>query len=773
MEETAQKIGIRASVHAVTEFALMGGDLLPGASAARLLEGIRGHQSLQSVEQEGVVNEVPVRYTVEGERIALTVHGRIDRLHGLSAVEEIKTLYGNAPVEVDRLHRAQAECYGFMVCEQEKLPFIDITVTYLSLSDGELTHFTQTLTRDELKERFLSYVLPYLHYAEKLSDHKLRLAAELKALSFPYGSYRAGQKELATEVYLSVRDKKTLLAQAPTGTGKTMAALFPTLKAMGETHAERIFYLTARTTAGQAAFDAVRKLPLQNLRVVSIVAKDKCCIYETPTCRTGLCPRQMGYYDRLPDALEAAEHQNGLFMREAVRKLADDFLLCPFELSLDLSLLCDMIVCDYNYIFDPRVRLQRYLTGGKRGQVLLIDEAHNLPSRAREMYSAHLSTKDIDHIRRLVPKERRKGSAAYRILSETKKRMVALVQESDLPRAEKELKDELLSLCEGALCALRENADIPFEASGELSLDLASFLYHGERYDDNDFLLYEGGKTFADITLFCADAADKTAAVLKKSRSVILFSATLTPMEFYRKTIGAGDQAKCVYLLSPFPQEHLKVLQMSVSTRYTVREQTLPKVISAILSFVKSKEKGNFMVFFPSFAYMEKAREAIELAGETITLLPQRQNMSEGERAEYLSRFEEHPEETLLGLCVLGSVFAEGVDLPGGRLSGAVIVGVGMPQIGMERETLKRRAEEQYGDGSLYAYVYPGIGKVLQAAGRVIRSEEDFGAILLLDDRYTREPYVSLLPKEWAVERVWNEKEITQKLRAFWQENEQ
>lgn len=760
MTFSVEKTACRASVHAVVEFALMGGDLVPGASAERLLEGVRGHRSLQSVEEEGVLNEVPVRRTVEGQRVSLTVYGRIDRLYGLDMLEEIKTTLGRPLEQGDPLHWAQAECYAHMLCEQEGLPFLGVRLTYLNLSDGDITRLTRTFTREALAERFTRYTEPYLARLDRLDAHRAALRGQMEALAFPYPAYRSGQRELAAEIYRTIRDGKMLLAQAPTGTGKTMAALFPALKGIGQGCVERIFYLTARTTARQAAFDALGLLPAGELRAVALYARESSCAQERPSCRSGLCARQIGYYDRLPAALDEALAQGGSFTRERVRGIADAHDLCPFEFSLDLSLECDVIVCDYNYLFDPRVRLQRYATGGRKGQVLLIDEAHNLPDRARDMYSAALSVRQFDAARRSIEKGRRKEPLYLRLRALCKSICTAAAAGA-LPRAERDARQEIVERCEDALCALQDSDALASETASELSLALSTFLYHSAHWDENDFLLFSGGKTEPTLTLFCADAAQKTAAVLKRSRAAVLFSATLSPMEFYRTLTGASPDAACVYLLSPFPPENLLVLHLPVSTRYAARERTLPRVVSAILALARSRERGNFIVFFPSYAYLAKARELLEASlGPNTELLTQDRQMDETARAQFLARFSPEPTKRLLALCVLGGAFSEGVDLPAERLCGAAIVGVGLPQVGVERETLRTRYEEQYGSGYAYAYAYPGLGKVLQAAGRIIRSESDRGALLLIDDRYSREDYRALLPRQWSPICVHTDAEI-------------
>lgn len=780
-----EKAAARASVHAVVEYALRAGDLAPGASAERLLEGVRGHKSLQSVEEEGVRNEVPLRFCAEGEAVRLTVFGRADRVHGLRRVEEIKTTLDGAPAEAAPLHWAQAECYAHMLCQAEDLPSLEVCVTYLSLADGEITRFVRTHTRQALAEKFEGYVRPYLAWLDGLTRRRAALAAEMRALTFPFPAYRAGQRELAQEIYLAIRDKRMVLAQAPTGTGKTMAALFPALKGIGEGLVERIFYLTARTTARGAAVDALRLLPQGRLRTIVLYAREVLCpqaagsasqaesapragsANQAPDCAPEVCPRARGYFDRLPAALRAARGIAGPLDREDLLRLAEEFCLCPFELSLDIALECDVVVCDYNYLFDPRVRLQRFAAGGRRGQVLLLDEAHNLPDRGRAMYSARLSAREIDAVRASIPRAQRRG-ALYPALRALLRALEEAFGAGDVPRAEPDLREELLSACEAALCALRQDPAAPGGAPRRLALDLAAFLYQAAHFGPDYFLLFEGGKASRVLTLFCADASGEMGKVLRRSRAAILFSATLTPLPFYRALCGAAEGSPCVRLCSPFPPENLLVLHLPVNTRYRARERTLPQVAAAIAALVLSREKGNFIAFFPSHAYLRSALPLLaERLGAEATLLPQAEDMDEAARREFLARFSPEPQGRLLALCAMGGIFAEGVDLPAERLCGAAVVGVGLPQVGLERETLRARYDAVYGDGYAFAYVYPGIGRVLQAAGRVIRTETDRGALLLLDDRYGGADYRGLLPPEWALRRVRSAGEIRALCTAF------
>ena len=771
-----EKAAARASVHAVVEYALRAGDLVPGASAERLLEGVRGHRMLQSAPEPGVENEVPVRAAIAGELVELTVFGRIDRLHEGRRVEEIKTTLGDAPGEPVPVHRAQAECYAHMVCQAQDLPGIEVCVTYVSLADGVLTRFVQTRTREELAAAFASYARPYLAHLEAQARHRAALGQEMRALAFPFPRYRAGQRELAREIYLGIRDRRQVLAQAPTGTGKTMAALFPALKGMGEGLVETVFYLTARTTTRQAAVDALRRLPPGHLRAVVLYAREALCPQaaqtgEMPDCAPEICPRARGYYDRLPQALRAAQDLRGPLEREGLLRLAEEYSLCPFELALDIALDADVIIADYNYLFDPRVRLQRFATGSWRGRVLLLDEAHNLPDRGREMYSARLSSQEIAAVCALIPGPMRRGPL-HRALRRLQKALKDALNAGDVPRsAPCPPPETLLSSCEEALSAFAQDPAAQGAAAGRLRLALTSFLWQAAHVTEDHVLLFSAEGRDKVLTLFCADASGEMRKVLRRARCAVLFSATLTPLPFYRALCGAAEDSACVTLRSPFPRENLLVLHLPVNTRYRARERTLPQVAAAIASLVLSRKNGNFIAFFPSHAYLRAAFPLLAalLQGQAEVLM-QEAEMDEGARQAFLARFSPEPQGRLLGLCAMGGIFAEGVDLVSERLCGAAVVGTGLPQVGLERETLRARYEAVYGAGYDFSYLYPGIGRVLQAAGRVIRSETDRGTLLLLDDRYGAAQTRALLPPEWDIRRVRAPEEIRALCAAFFGE---
>lgn len=759
----------RVAVRTMVETVMLSGSLSAMASSARLLEGIRGHQALQAVTEDGARNEVSVSGVVSSEHIELTVYGRIDRLYGDTRVEEIKTTY----MDSDRLssgdpqHWAQAKCYAYLFCETAQIESIEVSLTYFHLTTGELTTLCESHTRESLAGFYTQLTERYLALLETEFVHERALREDIRTMAFPFPSFREGQYELAAQVYYAIREKSALLAQAPTGTGKTMAVLFPALKALADGHAAKIFYLTARTTQQEAAVHAAKRIHAPHLRAVVISAKEKMCVYDRPICRDGDCPRAEGYYDRLADALRDMEKLDGVFTPDVIRAYAAKHFLCPFELSLDLSLSCDLIICDYNYAFDPRVRLQRFFQNG-RGFVLLVDEAHNLPDRARSMYSAAISLADIVETRRSIPKQQRKGPL-YRALKRLETEFAALYEAIDPPLAQEQPPEELASAIEAALDQLSAES-IPADRAlaRQLNFDLSAFRFVLALYDARYRTLYQGGKSARTITLFCTDASQKLAEVYKKCRSEILFSATLSPFAFYRDLSGVKAETPFLSLPSPFPPENLAVYHLPLDTRFAAREATLSQVCEAICAFARARERGNYLVFAPSHAYLQKLSALLRESLPEVTLLEQSPKMDDEARADFLARFVPDVTGITLGLAVMGGVFAEGIDLPAERLSGAVVVGVGLPQVCLERDVLRDAYEASYQSGFRYAYQYPGMSKVLQAAGRIIRTETDRGALLLIDTRYSLSDYRALLPPHWQIQRVRRIEELSLALQRFW-----
>lgn len=770
---------LRVNVRAIAEFYTEGGDLVStGNAIERMREGVRGHQAIQAAYSADWEHEVSLSLDIESEGLSLRLYGRADGLCRACTppvIEEIKTT--ERPIDLiaaDDIpaHWAQAELYGAMLCEKEDYPFAEIRLTYLNLSGGKVS-FTRTFTRQQLAEKMQTYAAPYAKWLKYLLGWRSVSRPSMRSLPFPFDTYRAGQREMAANIYVALRDSRRLLCQAPTGIGKTAASLYPALKALGEDKIGRIFFLTARTTGQRAAENALNRMREKGLiaRSVTLSAKDKVCLYPGEICSPETCPRARGYFDRRRTALYEALSMQDL-SPAAIEKLSEKHTLCPFEFSLDLSETADIIICDYNYAFDPRVKLQRFFTS-KSDAGLLIDEAHNLASRARSMLSASLSHRAFRDLRARVGKESGRKHPLYKALTpllQAFKELRASFEEettlSDPPAA-------LIEAAQTALPLLGEEMNPAQPWNGELTdcfFSLMDFMRCAEGYSE-DFrtLLIPDGKSMSDVTLWCVNPAPYLAKAMGRVHGAALFSATLSPMPFYRDISGLSEEAgdALLDLPSPFPPENLLVLRAPLPVRYKQREQSMPALARLIRAFLTART-GNYMLFFPSYAYLQQAVEALTpLLPESVRILVQDREMDDSARAAFLAQFQPNPQTTLAGVCVLGGAFSEGIDLPDDLLTGAVIVGTGVPQLGPSNDALRDVYEERFESGYRYAYMYPGLSKVLQAAGRVIRSETDRGAVLLIDSRWTDTEHAKLLPPHWQLETIRSEEALSARLSAF------
>ncbi len=770
---------LRVNVRTLAEFYTEGGDLAPAGNALeRMRDGMRGHQALQAAYPEGWEKEVSLSMDIESEGLPLRLYGRADGLCRVSeppVIEEIKVTERPASeISADDVpaHWAQAHLYGAILAQNEDFPLVQIRLVYLNLSGGR-TAFTRTFTRNQLRELAETYSAPYARWLRTLIGWREISRPSMKALPFPFDAYRTGQREMAANIYIALRDAKRLLCQAPTGIGKTAASLYPAFKALGEDRIGRIFFLTARTTGQRAAESALERMRQRGLiaRSVTLTAKDKACIQPGCICSPETCPRAKGYFDRRRAALYEAMALQDL-SPDAVRELADRHTLCPFELSLDLSETADIVICDYNYVFDPRVKLQRFFTN-KSDAGLLIDEAHNLAPRARSMLSASLSHRAIRDLRARIGKENSRRHPLYKALTPLLHIFREMRESIEAERAQTELPSPLIEAVQTALPLLGEALGHEAPYSSDLTdcfFTLTDFLRTAESYsEDYRTLLVPDGKSMLDVTLWCVNPAPHLSKAMKRVHGAALFSATLSPMPFYRDISGLSEEAgdAMLDLPSPFPPENLLAVRVPLPVRYKQREQSLPQLAGLIRAFLTARN-GNYMVFFPSYAYLRQTADMLlPLLPENVRVIEQARDMDDATRAAFLAEFQSDPSGTLCGLAVMGGVFSEGIDLPDDLLSGAVIVGTGVPQIGPANDALRAVYEERFSDGYRYAYMYPGIAKALQAAGRVIRTEHDRGAVLLIDSRWSDGEHSALLPPHWHVETIQSEKALTARLRAF------
>ena len=757
------------SVRALAEFAFEKGDLIPARrAAARMRDGVRGHQALQELLPPSWRSEVPISRDIPIHGRILRVHGRADAVcidRDTVKVLEIKTTVKDPGgiLKYDYpAHWAQGEIYAALFCLNEGAGQAEVHLTYARL-DGKKREYTEDYNAWELEERLMAYAGPYLEWIATVDDWKERSKPTLDSLPFPFDTCREGQRDMARAVYMAMRDGSNAVIEAPTGIGKTAASLYGALKALGKGHVTAIFYLTARTTGRRAAEDALDLMRARGLalRSVTITAKEKICPLGKADCAG--CTLASGYYDRRRDALREAMAIQRLDA-DAISDLAREHELCPFELSLDISENADVVICDYNYVFDPKVRLKRYFDGKSRAG-LLVDEAHNLSDRAREMLSAQLSGQRAAELRDMAMKFEGPESPMGRLLGE-------LLEALDAREAEQECSSDMPG---EIIEAVRRFSEIAGELE-PVEPELVEFVYDAQwlvrvskLYDPESYRsMILPGERYITLRLWCFDPSGHLKRALSRVGGAALFSATLAPLEFYAAMLGAdGEADTALRLESPFPPENLFVARMPVAVGMKDRERTLNAVCQVIHAMAEAKP-GNYLACFPSYAYMTQAFRRYRILWPYDDVICQESRMPERARLAFIERFQPAPQKSLVAFIVLGGVFAEGVDLPDDRLSGAAIVSTGMPQLSFERELLREQLDDGDGGGYDAAYVYPGMRRVLQAAGRVIRTETDRGVVLLMDMRYRQEKYRALMPPHWDVRDAKKLSELKGLLDGFW-----
>ena len=783
-----EKLKVRISVRNLVEFILRSGDLdnSRGSSGDKeaMLKGGRLHRKIQRSMKGNYQAEVSLKRESEYEDVIIQVEGRADGIFtedGEFWIDEIKGTYGNlqameAPVPV---HRAQAMCYGWIYGEKEGLSQIGIQMTYSHLDTEDTRRFREIFSMEELKNWYQKLLDDYHKWISCSLSWKKERNASMKDLQFPF-PYREGQREIVSGVYHTVSSKKTLFVQAPTGVGKTMSAIFPSVRAIGEGKGETLFYLTAKTITGTVAWEAFHTLRENGLKfkVTAITAKEKLCFLDSPECTPEKCPYAKGHFDRVNDAVYELWTTEEVYSREVIRAHAEKWQVCPFEMCLDLSVWVDGVICDYNYAFDPNVHLKRFFGENISGDyIFLIDEAHNLVERGREMYSAEISRQTLFTLRKKIRKHFPKLARA---LDKASRQMLEL--EEDLKASQNPyqvlsnpgvLPVTFLTIS-GELEEILEEKNLEEELRKEILefyFVVRDFLNVSELVDENYVVYTEYfGENDFRLRLFCVNPAANLSEYLKKGRSAVFFSATLFPMLYYRELLTTETDAYGIYVQSPFSAKNRRILIGSdVSSRYTRRNHTEYRKIAEYISRCVWQRQGNYMVFFPSYRVMEDVYQVYEeeFSVDWVRCIRQNSDMTEREREEFLEEFQSR-EGTLVGFCVLGGIFSEGVDLTGESLIGAIIVGTGLPQIGSEREILKEYYDRKKQSGFDYAYRYPGMNKVLQAAGRVIRTKEDRGVILLLDDRFLGRDYGEIFPREWKDRSSCRLNTVEEAVSRFW-----
>ncbi|MDW8802533.1 ATP-dependent DNA helicase [Clostridium sp. A1-XYC3] len=816
---------IRISVRNLVEFILRSGDLdsrFTGFSRAQ--EGTKAHQKLQKeykdkyseerqvqleeIDQTKNIRieynaEVSLKHTFEYKDFSFVIEGRADGIIVKDeevTIDEIKSV--TRPLEfIDEnynpLHWAQAKCYAYIYGVQNNLSHINVQISYYNLNSNTTKRLVKGFDIEELQQ-FLFFLLDsYYFWANFTRDWMVKRNISIKNMSFPFEAYRKGQRELAVAVYGTIKEGKKLFAQAPTGIGKTISTLFPSVKAMGEGLIIKVFYLTAKTITRTVVEETVLKMGVAGLQLktITLTAKDKICFQEKSSCNPEDCQYAKGHFDRVNEAIKEILTKENIMSREVIVKYSDKYKICPFEFSLDLALLADCVICDYNYAFDPRVYLRRFFDSGEEDYVFLIDEAHNLVDRAREMFSAELNKSSFLELKKVMKKVAPKIARALEKINSCmlgfRKLCEGEALEKDSIDGYSDINTELKMADKNVYIQKKEFEEI-YPLLRRFSSEAEEFLTSNEKTENQEELLelYFNVLTYTRIAelydehfvnylqkinsdvkmkIFCLDPSHLLREAMKRAKAIILFSATLSPMNYFKEILGGTKDDYSVRLLSPFSVENRKLLIADrVSTKYKHRENTYSTVSEYIKAAIDNKV-GNYLVFFPSYSYMERVYEDFSEKYPGYGTIIQKNNMVEEEREIFLGNFQEGNGETLVAFAVLGGVFSEGIDLKENRLIGAVIVGVGLPQLSLERDIIMDYFNKKNSSGYEYSYMYPGMNKVLQAAGRVIRTERDKGVILLIDERFGNRTYKNLFPKEWHPNTVVRSaRDIQNNINDFW-----
>ena len=742
------------AVRALCDFAARAGDLdMRYGATPSAQDGIEGHRLVTSRRPAGYRREVPL----SGSYRQLVVRGRADGYDpARQQLEEIKTYKGDLacmPSNQRALHWAQAKVYGWLLCHELGLHRITIALVYFDVGrQREAPALTLECDASELQAHFEALCQQFIDWAGRELSHRTARDEALSALRFPHAAFRPGQRELAQAVFRGARLGRCLMAQAPTGIGKTIATLFPLLKACPTEHLDKVYYLTAKNAGRALAWQALATLDEPRLRTIELVAREKACEHPDKACHGDSCPLARGFYDRLPAAREAAVAR-GALTREALREVALAHAICPYHLGQELARWCDVVIGDYNHYFDGNALLHGLMQASGWRVGVLVDEAHNLVERAREMYSASLVSASFRSVRAVAPaalkktfdrllrawnRLAREQTAAYAVLDEPPQKFIAALRDASAA-----ISDHLV-----------DHADAIDSALLQFHFDALQFLKVLETFGAHSLIDIEctTARAHVDSTLCVRNVVPATflAPRFADTRTTVLFSATLTPWSFYADTLGVPADAAWLDVQPPFRPEQLRVRVASrVSTRWRDRDASLAP-IARLIAGEFDAHPGNYLAFFSSFDYLEQVATTFAAFAPHVPHWRQSRRMDDDERAAFLARYT--PDGRGVGFAVLGGTFGEAIDLAGTRLIGAFIATLGLPQLNPVNEELRRRLHARFGAGYDYAYLYPGIRKVVQAAGRVIRTPTDRGSVHLIDDRYARRDVQRLLPAWWRIE---------------------
>ncbi|MEL7646935.1 MAG: helicase C-terminal domain-containing protein [Sedimentibacter sp.] len=772
---------IKLSVRELVEFVYKSGDInVKNLSPDRALEGIRAHKMLQTSMGENYEKEYYLKNSFTAGDILFFVEGRADGVikDGSDVtIDEIKSTY----TDLDKInedyslaHVAQARCYAYMYALENNMGEIGVQLRYFNLDSEKTKTFKRKHSLKELEDFFHGLLSMYLDWAETIINLKKEREQSIEELDFPFPEYRQGQRNFSVAVFRTIKEGKKLFVQAPTGVGKTISALFPAIKSMNVKKNSKIFYLTAKSSTKTIAFDTIKMLIGKGLklRTTVITAKEKICFMEKTECDPEYCPYAKGYFDRLGVPLRESLKNSCMYDRDYIENLARHNQLCPFELSLDLSYMSDAVICDYNYYFDPRVSLQRDDVFKNSNDILLVDEAHNLEDRTRSMFSPEL-VKEEFHQASKIMKERDKKISS--LLQNINKKFIEIKkicneEASVLGEEPSELVNSLRRFTAHAEKYIndRKNDAVPDELM-DVYFKSIFFIKISEIADDNFCYYADFPARSTVVKLFLTNPSDILKEIEKNAWSCIFFSATLTPLKYFRYILGGSDDDYILRIKSPFRNENLNLMiTRDISMKYAVRDSNIEASCRYINAAIRGRD-GNYMVFFPSYSFMDKVVDVYLSMYPMEDIIVQSQGIDEEEQGEIVNRFKNTTGVVLF--TVVGGIFSEGVDLPLEKLIGAVIIGTGIPQISFERNIIKEFFDKKFDSGYDFAYKYPGFNKILQSAGRVIRTEEDRGIVLLIDSRLCQSTYLSLFPEHWRhFKKMGSPQQAAEEINLFWKE---
>ena len=768
---------ITISVRELVEFALRKGSIdFRYTGRQRGAQGTKIHQLIQKQYKEGDLSEVSISETVKYNGMEITLQGRIDGVifdEGNIIIDEIKSTrmpLDEIHEEFSQVHWAQGMVYAFLYCIENSIDEISVQLTYYNVDIKEVKRFKKSFNFEKLKDYlYEDLIKKYSKWANKLSEWKRLRDESINRLPFPYESYRLGQRKLVISIYKTIKERKKIFVNGPTGIGKTISNLYPSILSIEKGNTEKIFYLTSKNTQREIVESTIDQLLQGQLKMkyTSLTAKEKVCFKEQVICNPEYCHYANGHFDRLNEALEDIFDNENTFTKDIICEYAQKHKICPFEFSLELASWSDLIICDYNYIFDPRVSLKRF-TEEKGKYIFLVDEAHNLVERSRDMYSAELGKKQVMNLKSALGKKH----PLYKSLEKINKEFISIrkaeiFNETDLPQELLDFAYEFIYRGDKWL-AEHNNEAVLYNELLHYYFEVNNFVRIAEYFGEHFRVIRKRSRDEVKVKLLCLDSSSYIKKSVENGISSVFFSATLLPIAYYMELLGGNvNDDYHIILDSPFSEENTcMMISNQISTTYKNRGNSYEDICHYIYHTIQAK-KGNYMVFFPSYEYMDQVYDHFLESYPNLETIKQSKSMEDAGRKEYLEQFKQG--SCIIAFAVLGGIFSESIDLQGERLIGTIIVSVGLPKIGEERNLIKEYYNKINHKGFQYAYMYPGFNKVLQGVGRLIRSEEDRGVILLIDARFAQQNYKQLFPKHWSNAKIVTSiDEVDEELNAFW-----